>query len=50
VPASLTGVSYTTTVSGGASLTPTSGTGNNITGSLNLPVGGTVIYTVRIIP
>src|SRR5262249_23123213 len=46
VPASLLGVSYTTTVSGGATLTPTSGTGNSISGSLNLPVGSTVIYTV----
>jgi uncharacterized repeat protein (TIGR01451 family) len=46
VPASLSGVSYTSVVSGGATATPASGTGNNITGSLNLPVGGTVVYTV----
>jgi uncharacterized repeat protein (TIGR01451 family) len=46
VPASLLGVSYTTSVSGGATATPASGTGNNISGSLNVPVGGTVIYTV----
>src|SRR5262249_49504385 len=46
VPASLTGVSYTAAVAGGATLTPTSGTGNNISGLLNLPVGSTVTYTV----
>jgi uncharacterized repeat protein (TIGR01451 family) len=46
VPTSLSGVSYTTTVSGGATITPGSGSGNNISGSLNVPVGGTVIYTV----
>jgi uncharacterized repeat protein (TIGR01451 family) len=46
VPALLSGVAYTTSVSGGASVTPGSGSGNNITGSLNVPVGGTVIYTV----
>ena len=46
VPASLSGVTYTTSVSGGATVTPGSGSGNNISGSLNVPVGGTVIYTV----
>jgi uncharacterized repeat protein (TIGR01451 family) len=46
VPASLTGVSYTSVVTGGATATPGSGTGNNMSGSLDLPVGGTVVYTV----
>src|SRR4029453_10421910 len=46
VPPSLTGVSYTTAVSGGAAVTPVSGSGNGISGSLNVPVGGTVVYTV----
>src|SRR5262249_15965870 len=34
VPASLLGVTYTTTVAGGAAVTPLSGSGNNISGSL----------------
>ena len=46
VPASLTGVTYTTTVSGGATVTPGSGSGNAISGSLDLPTGSTVTYTI----
>jgi uncharacterized repeat protein (TIGR01451 family) len=46
LPASLSGVSYSTIVSGGATVTPVSGSGNSITGLLNLPVGSTVVYTV----
>ncbi|HEY1377940.1 MAG TPA: DUF11 domain-containing protein, partial [Gemmataceae bacterium] len=46
VPASLTGVSFTSVVSGGATATPGSGTGNDISASLDLPVGGEVVYTV----
>ena len=42
VPASLAGVTYTTTVSGGATVTPGSGSGNAISGSLDLPTGATV--------
>jgi uncharacterized repeat protein (TIGR01451 family) len=46
VPSSLSGVTYTSVVSGGATATPGSGTGNDISASLDLPVGGTVVYTV----
>jgi uncharacterized repeat protein (TIGR01451 family) len=46
VPTSLSGVTYTSTGSGGATATPGSGTGNDISASLDLPVGGTVVYTV----
>jgi uncharacterized repeat protein (TIGR01451 family) len=46
VPATMTGVSYTTAVSGGATATPSNGSGNSISGTLNVPVGGMVVYTV----
>ncbi|HEX3152354.1 MAG TPA: hypothetical protein VHR66_30050 [Gemmataceae bacterium] len=47
VPALLMGVTFTTTVAGGAGVTPASGSGNSISGTLNVPVGGTVTYTVK---
>lgn len=46
VPADLAGVTFSTMVTGGAAVTPATGSGNNINGSLNLPVGATVTYTV----
>src|SRR5262249_45480697 len=46
VPASLSRVNYTPAATGGATATPGSGTGNTISGSLNLPASGTVVYTV----
>ena len=46
VTASLSGVTYTTAVTGGAAASPTSGSSNYISGLLDLPVGSTVIYTV----
>jgi uncharacterized repeat protein (TIGR01451 family) len=46
VPTSLTGVTFSSVVSGGATTTVPSGTGNDISASLDVPVGGTVVYTV----
>src|SRR5262249_51834286 len=46
VPASLSGVGFTTTADGGAVVTPGSGTGNTISATLDVPVGGAVTYTV----
>jgi uncharacterized repeat protein (TIGR01451 family) len=47
VPAALGNVTFTTSVSGGASVAPASGNGNAISALLDLPVGGTVIFTVK---
>jgi uncharacterized repeat protein (TIGR01451 family) len=49
VPDSLTGVSYTTTVVStlaGASVFPVSGSGNAISGILDVPKGATITYTI----
>jgi len=47
IPAALRYVTYTAVVAGGATASSLSGIGNSITGTLNLPVGGTVTYTVK---
>ena len=47
IPAALRYVTYTAVVAGGATASSLSGIGNTITGTLDLPVGGTVTYTVK---
>ncbi len=47
LPSSLTNASYTTTLNGGATDSNPSGTGvTNISDSVNLPVGSSIVYTV----